>query len=111
LSRPSTKVEEIVFTVSYSFVVSKVLESNKKIDLLMKALFEGNYLILSSRNPEEKRKLLDFFDKGYTHLCCRSKSEKYGVARMRISKSGLCWRADIDRKGLLVDSLRVMDGV
>jgi hypothetical protein len=77
----------------------------------MKALFEGNYLILSSRNPEEKRKLLDFFDKGYTHLCCRSKSEKHGVARIRLSKSGICWRADIEREDLLTGSLRVMDGV
>ena len=67
----------------------------------MKALLEGNCLILSSRNPEEKRKLSALFDKGYTHLCCRSKSEKYGVTRIRLFKSGICWRADIDREGLL----------
>ena len=67
----------------------------------MKALFEGNCLIVSSRNPEEKRKLSDLFDRGYTHLCRRSKLEKHGVTRIRLSKSGLCWRADIDRDSLL----------
>ena len=98
-------MEEVVFSVCCFFCLSGIPNirfgfhssiSDREVGFLMKASFVGNCLVLSSRSSEEKRKLANLFEKGYTHLCRKSKLEKHGTVEIRLSNSVIGWKPQID---------------